>query len=56
VRPSRLADGEPTSTHRVGTDLRTSMSTSTRRADLVAALLDVIVDGSFIKQAVTVTS
>lgn len=50
LRPARLVDGPSSQRYRLGTDLRTGLSSQTRRADLATALLDQLTDETFLHQ------
>lgn len=56
VRSSRLTDGEATGDYELAPKLKTGMSAKIARADLAAALLDVIESARFVRQAVSVAA
>lgn len=55
MRPSRLVDDPAKGEYRIGSDLRTGMTSKLTRADLAAALLDQLESDRFLRQTATVT-
>jgi putative NADH-flavin reductase len=56
VRPARLTDGEATGQYQLAPKLKTGMSAKVRRADLAAALLELVESGQYARQAVSIAA
>jgi len=54
LRPARLADGEASGEYELATKLKTGMSAKVRRADVAAALLELVESDRFSRQAVSI--
>lgn len=54
LRPARLADGDATGSYDLSTKLKTGMSAKVRRADVAAALLEIIESGRFSREPVSI--
>jgi putative NADH-flavin reductase len=54
LRPARLTDGEPSGEYELSTKLKTGMSAKVRRADVAAALLEIVESGRFSREPVSI--